>query len=189
MTHLRALESSGLMIVMLCLGGNARAGQDASMGPPKANPQEASMAATVADNMDIGMEYTLSVDGKVVDSTQEKGTFHYVHGHGQIVPALEHQLAGLHIGENKEVTLGPEDGYGIVDPAAFIEVPKAQLPQDVVPEVGMVLRGVNPDGKSFRATVTEVKAVSVVLNLNHPLAGKTLNFKVKIVEIAPAKAS
>ena len=140
----------------------------------------------IQDNMDVALEYTLTVDGVVVDSTDGKDKFHYVHGKGQIILGLERQLEGLHIGDSKEVTVTPEDGYGTVDPKAFVEVPKTQLPSDVTPTVGMVLRGVNPDGQSFRATVNDVKENSVVLDLNHPLAGKTLLFKVKVLGIAPA---
>ncbi len=141
----------------------------------------------VGDHLDVGMEYTLTSDGTVVDSTNGRGPFHYVQGAGQIIPGLERQLVGLHVGDSKEVTVKPEDGYGVVDPAAVIEVPKTQLPKDVAPTVGMVLRGVNPNGKNFQARISEVKKDSVVLNLNHPLAGKTLTFKVKITDIAPVK--
>ena len=143
--------------------------------------------AAVQNNMDVGLEYTLTVDGAVVDTTEGKQTFHYVHGREQIVPGLERQLAGLHIGDSKEITVGPEEGYGKIKPLA--EIPKEQLPKDVIPAVGMALRGVNPDGKSFRAIVREVKDKTVVLDLNHRLAGKTLNFKIKVVSIAPASAS
>lgn len=145
-------------------------------------------AATIQDNRDIGLEYTLTVEGNVVDTTQDRGPFHYIHGQGQLIPGLERELAGLHVGDAKEVTIPPEDGYGLVDPAAFVEVPKDQLPSEVTPTVGLVLRGVNPDGKSFRAKVNEVKDKSVVLDLNHPLAGKTLNFQVKVTNISPPAA-
>ena len=144
------------------------------------------MAVAVGDNMDIGLEYTLTVDGAVVDSTDGKEAFHYVHGKKQMIPGLERQLIGMHVGDTKEVTVKPEDGYGQVDPAAFVEIPKTQLPQGVTPEVGMVLRGVNPSGESFRARISQLKGDNIVLNLNHPLAGKTLNFKVKVINISPA---
>ena len=147
------------------------------------------MAAAVQDNMDVGLEYTLTVDGAVVDSTEGRSPLHYIHGRGQIVPGLERQLAGLHVGDSKEVTVKPEDGYGSVDPAAVVEIQKSQLPADVTPAEGMVLRGVNPDGKTFRASIKEIKGQTVVLDLNHPLAGKTLVFKVKVTEIGPAQAT
>ncbi len=174
-------------VSVLLASGTAIANEGPSAAPPEASSQEAAMAAAVGENMDIGMEYTLTSEGEVVDSTDGRGPFHYVHGAGQILPGLERQLIGLHVGDAKEVTLAPEDGYGVVDPAAFVEVAKSQLPQDVTPEIGMVLRGMNPDGQNFRATISEINGDNVTLNLNHPLAGKTLTFKVKITDVAPVK--
>ena len=143
-------------------------------------------ASAIQDNVDVGLDYTLIVDGAVVESTEGKTPFHYHHGGQQILPALERALTGLHIGDTKELTVGPEDGYGQPDPAALVEVPKTQLPAEVTPEVGLVIRGVNPDGQSFPAKIKEIKGETVVLDLNHPLAGKTLTIKVKVVDISPA---
>ncbi len=148
--------------------------------------EEQAAAPMIQDNMEVGFEYTLTVDGAVVDSSEGKEPFHYVHGQHQIVPGLERELAGLKVGDTKEVTVKPEEGYGAVDPKAVIEMPKAQLPSDVTPAVGMVLRGVNPDGRMFRATITGLNKDTVTLDLNPPLAGKTLLFKVKITDIKPA---
>jgi FKBP-type peptidyl-prolyl cis-trans isomerase SlyD len=158
------------------------------LGSAAVSAEEPQPVPAVEKDMNVGLEYTLTVDGVVMDSTEGKPAFHYVHGQGQIVPGLERQLQGLHVGDSREVTVAPEEGYGQVDPAAFVEVPKTQLPADIKPEIGTVLRGVNPDGQSFRARVSDVKTETVVLDLNHPLAGKTLNFKVKIAELAPAPA-
>lgn len=156
--------------------------------PAPAPVEEAPASLTVQDNLDIGLEYTLTVEGTVVDTTDGRGPFHYIHGQGQMIPGLERELIGLHIGDAKEVTVSPGEAYGEVDPAAFVEVPKDQLPNDTPPTVGMVLQGVNPDGKNFRAKINEVKDASVVLDLNHPLAGKTLNFQVKVTDVKPVPA-
>ena len=179
--------------VALTLGGAAQAEEsqapaaepalEASAAPAEETPAP---AAAIQDNLDIGLEYTLTVDGSVVDTTEGRGPFHYVHGQGQLIPGLERELTGLHVGDSKEVAVRPVDGYGDIDPAAFVEVPKEQLPKDVAPTVGMVLQGVNPDGRNFRAKINEVKDASVVLDLNHPLAGKTLNFQVKVTAISSA---
>ena len=155
---------------------------------PSLSAEESAAPMDVRDNMDIGLEYTLTVDGAVVDSADSSKPFHYVHGQHQMIPGLERQLTGMHVGDAKEVTVKPDEGYGPVDPAAFVEVAKTQLPAGVTPEVGLVLRGVNPDGQSFRARISELKDATVMLDLNHPLAGKTLNFKVKITDIAQAKS-
>ena len=180
--------SGSVLAAVWLVTGVAAAEQPATVSQASTS-KEAPMALAVQDNMDVSMEYTLTSDGVVVDSTADKAPFHYTHGQRQIIPGLERQLIGLHVGDSKEVTVKPEDGYGQVDPVAFVEVPKEQLPTDVKPAVGMVLRGMNPDGKSFRATVKEIKDKTVVLDLNHPLAGKTLTFKIKITGIAPAKGN
>lgn len=143
-------------------------------------------AASVQGNMTVELEYTLTVDGKVVDSSVGHEPLKYVQGKSQIIPGLERELAGLHVGDSKEVTVKPADGYGELDPAAFIEIPKAQLPKENTPQVGMVIGGTDPSGYPFRARVSEVKDQTVTLDLNHPLAGKILNFKVKILSINPA---
>lgn len=150
--------------------------------PKSAEPS----AANIVDNMSVQLEYVLSADGKVVDTTEGRGPFTYVHGQGQIIPGLERQLAGLTVGSEKEITVAPEEGYGPVDPAAFIDVPREQLPSAVPPEQGLVLQGMDESGQSFQATVHEIKDKMVTLNLNHPLAGKTLLFKIKVLSVAPA---
>ena len=173
----RVQRQLSLGMLVLLTGGVALAEETKSPTPPM----------TINDQTNVGMEYTLLSGGKVIDSTEGRGPFHYVQGAHQVLPALEQELAGLHVGDTREITLSPEKAYGVVDPAAFVEVPKSKLPQDVTPKVGMALRGVNPDGKNFRATVREIKGDNVVLDLNHPLAGKTLVFKVKITDLSPAK--
>ena len=166
----------------LCCGGIVVL----AMGRTAVAEEGAMKDVAVGDNARVGLEYTLTVDGAVVDSTQGKGAFHYIQGHHEVIPGLERQLAGLHMGDKKELTVAPEEGYGPVDAAAFVEVKKSQLPPTLTPTVGMSLRGVNPDGRSFRATVAKVNEQTVLLNLNHPLAGKTLNFSVQVTDIVPA---
>ena len=162
---------------------------------PAASRAEEAMGAvpivepTIGANMDVGLEYTLTVDGVVVDSTDGRGPWHYIHGHQQMIPGLERQLEGLHVGDERQITVSPEEGYGTVDPSLFVEVPKSDLPSDTTPTVGMVLRGINPDGRSFQARIAETKADTVMLDLNDPLAGKTLHFKIKVTDITPIPSS
>ena len=158
--------------------------------PTQAATPPSTSTASIADDMVVRMEYQLRTeDGTLVDSTQGKAPFEYTQGRGQIIPGLERQLAGLHAGDQKEITVTPEEGYGPVNPLATEEIERSQLPQDVVPQVGMVLRGTDPDGRIFRALIKEVKEKAVVLDLNHPLAGKTLTFQVTIVDVHPATAT
>lgn len=133
----------------------------------------------------VSLEYTLTDDeGKVLDSNRGRGPLTYVQGEQQIVPGLEKALAGMHSGEQKQVTVAPGEGYGEVDPSAVAEVPKGMLPTDAL-AVGTELVARNNQGTTRLVRVKEVKEETVVLDLNHPLAGKTLHFDVKVVGVEP----
>ena len=138
---------------------------------------------TVQPGSEVSFDYTLTDDsGKVVDSSKGKAPMHYVHGKGQIIPGLEKELAGLAVGAEKKVTVKPEDAYGPVDPRAFQEIPKEKLPPEAL-KVGTMLMAQAPSGQGVPVRVHEVKDSTVVMDFNHPLAGKTLSFDVKITEI------
>jgi len=145
-----------------------------------------------ADDMVIGpgkkvtLDYTLTVDNKQVETSVGKAPLSYVVGSRNIIPGLESQLNGMRINEEKVVNVAAKDAYGEVDPKAFKEFPKTALPQGMDPKVGMVLQATAPDGSKFPAVITEIKDDKVVLNFNHPLAGKDLTFKVKILNIEKA---
>lgn len=141
----------------------------------------------IQDGTAVQLDYTLTVDGEVVDSSKGRSPLSYVQGKGQLIPGLEKQLVGLKAGDTRSLTVAPEDGYGPVDPEAFVEVSREQLPPDIAPEVGQALRGTGPDGRPFRATIFKVGSESVTLDLNHPLAGKTLFFDITVVNVAPGK--
>ena len=164
------------------LAGAVAVGLLGAASPKQA--KEAPVAATVAEGTTVKMDYTLTVDGKEMDSSKGREPLSYVQGKGQIIPGLERELTGLHVGDEKEVTVKPEDGYGMVDPKAFVDLPKTQLPQDMKPEVGLVLNGTDQNGRPIRAIIVEVGNETVKLNMNHPLAGKTLIFKIKVVDIS-----
>lgn len=141
---------------------------------------------TVQPGYEILFDYTLTDDsGKVVDSSKGKEPMHYVHGKGQIIPGLEKELAGMAVGAEKKVTVKPEEGYGPVDPRAFQEIPKEKLPPEAL-KVGTMLMAQAPSGQGVPVRVHEVKDNTVVMDFNHPLAGKTLSFEVKITDIKAA---
>ncbi len=141
---------------------------------------EGAKGMTIKDGSKVSFDYTLTIDGRVVDSSEGREPLTYTHGEGQIIPGLSSQLEGLKEGDEKTVVVAPEDAYGVVDPKAFQEVPKDRMPQDIDLQVGTQLQSSSPDGRTFVVTVSEVKADSVVIDLNHPLAGKTLQFQVKV---------
>jgi len=136
----------------------------------------------------VTLDYTLTVDKKEVETSVGKTPLSYVVGARNIIPGLEAQLNGMHVGEEKVVNVAAKDAYGEVDPKAFKEFPLTALPKELTPKVGMVLQATAPDGSRFPAVITELKGDKVVLNFNHPLAGKSLTFKVKILNIENAPA-
>lgn len=137
----------------------------------------------VGDGSVVKMNYTLTVDGEVVDSSEGRGPLEYTHGTQQIIPGLEAALAGLKAGEKKSVAVEPKDGYGEEIPDAFKEVEKTMFPEGFEFKENIIIEMTSPEGASLPATITEVKENTVVLNFNHPLAGKTLNFDIEIVSV------
>jgi len=143
----------------------------------------------VSPGMKVSIEYTLRLeDNTVVDTNVGSGPLTYVHGSQEIVPGLEKALEGMKIGDSKRVTIKPEEGYGVVNPEAFVEVKKEQIPEDAL-RVDAELQGRDASGRAFQVRVAEIKGQTVVLDFNHPLAGRTLRFEVKVLDIqkAPSK--
>jgi FKBP-type peptidyl-prolyl cis-trans isomerase 2 len=134
----------------------------------------------------ITLDYTLTVDNKQVETSVGKTPLTYIVGKRNIIPGLETQLNGMHMNEEKVINVAAKDAYGEVDPKAIKEFPKTSLPPGMEPKVGMILQATAPDGSRFPAKIAEVKDSTVVLDFNHPLAGKDLTFKVKILNIENA---
>ena len=137
----------------------------------------------------VTMDYTLTVNNEEIETSKGKTPLVFVYGSKNIIPGLEAALNGMHVGEEKLVTVNPKDAYGEPDPKAFKEFPKSTLPKGVEPKVGMVLQAQAPDGESFPAAISEIKSDTVVLDFNHPLAGKTLKFQIKVLKIEQAPAA
>jgi FKBP-type peptidyl-prolyl cis-trans isomerase SlyD len=140
-------------------------------------------AVAVSTGKQVSIEYTLKLDDKnVFDTNVGADPLTYVHGSRQIVPGLEKALEGMKVGERKQVTVKPEEGYGTVHNEAFLELEKEKIPDDAR-QVGARVQGRTGDGQVVTARVAEIKDATVVLDFNHPLAGKTLYFDVKILNI------
>jgi len=131
----------------------------------------------------VKVSYTLTVDGNVVDSSQEGKPFEFQVGNKQVISGFEEAIVGMKAGEKKSFEVSPDKGYGQEDPEGIHEVSKDKLSPDVKPEVGMILHAKNPDGQTIVSRIIEVKEDVIAVNLNHPLAGKTLNFEVEVIEI------
>lgn len=131
----------------------------------------------------VSIEYTLTLeDGSVVDTNEGAEPLSYVHGESQIIPGLERSLEGMEVGEKKTVSVEPDDAYGAVDDEAFLEVSKERVPESAR-RLGAVVHGQAENGQVFTARVAEVGEESLVLDFNHPLAGKTLLFDVTVLAI------
>lgn len=141
----------------------------------------------VENGKEVAFDYTLTVEGEKVDSSQGRAPLSYTHGVGQIIPGLSRQMEGMKTGEAKTIVVAPEEGYGLVNAQAFKEIPRTALPEGLEPKVGMLLQMVGPDGRAIPVRIVEVKEGVVKIDLNHPLAGKTLTFDVKVVSVQQKK--
>ncbi len=127
-------------------------------------------------------DYTLTVEGKVADTSAGRGPLEYTHGAGMIIPGLEKELLGMKVGDKKTVTVKPEEGYGPVLQEAIKRVPKEAISNANELKVGDMV-GASNGGHTFRAVVKEIGEKEITLDFNHPLAGKELVFDVEIKEI------
>jgi FKBP-type peptidyl-prolyl cis-trans isomerase SlyD len=140
------------------------------------------MTATVSNGKVIALEYTLKLDNnQVIDTNVGKAPLTYTQGAHQIIRGIETAVEGMRLGEAKQVIVTPEDGYGIRDLTALYELPKHKVPEDIT--VGMRLRGKEPSGRIVQPVVKEIKDQTVLLDFNHPLAGKTLFCDVKVLDV------
>ncbi|HEU4439303.1 MAG TPA: peptidylprolyl isomerase [Methylomirabilota bacterium] len=154
--------------------------------PAPAPAPDKSRAVQTGSNVSI--EYTLTDEGgQVLDTNKGKSPLVFTQGQQQIIPGLEREMIGLHAGDQKKVVVKPEDGYGPVMPNAQTEVPKDAIPKEGL-KVGTALLARSGSGETRPVVVKEIKDTTVVLDLNHPLAGKTLFFDVKVLGVEPPKA-
>jgi len=142
----------------------------------------------IEDGQVVSMDYTLSVDGEVVDTSDGHGPLEFIQGTGNIIPGLERELYALEIGDNKKVAVAPADGYGELDKEAYIDVPRAEFPSNIPLEKGIEIQVRDQDGHPMHARIDSVGDELIRLDFNHPLAGKTLNFDVTIVALREATA-
>lgn len=144
---------------------------------------------TIADDLVVSLEYTLRLDDdEIVDTSAGGEPLEFVQGQGQIIPGLERALYGMGIGDEIKVAIAPEDGYGELDDEAYEEVPTSAFPADMELEPGMQLQVSDASGEVYPAYVAEIRGDTVMLDFNHPLAGETLNFDVKVVGLRAATA-
>jgi len=138
----------------------------------------------VKENNTVKVHYTGKLsDGQVFDSSEGKEPLEFTLGKGQIIPGFEKGLIDMKLNEKKTITIAKEEAYGDINDNLRQEVKRSELPEDITPEVGMGLVSKSPDGQEMNLLVVEVKEESIVIDGNHPLAGKDLIFDLEVVEI------
>lgn len=136
----------------------------------------------IKEGSKVSIHYTLKVEGEVVDSSEGQDPLSYVHGSKQIIPGLEAAMTGLKSGDKKDVSIEAELAYGPYNKEAIRQVPRSAFQEADSLKKGDVVSG-QIEGQDFRATVQDIDAENVTVDLNHPLAGKTLEFQVEVVSV------
>jgi peptidylprolyl isomerase len=134
------------------------------------------------DTVKVHYKGTLD-DGSVFDSSEGRDPLEFTVGEQRVISGFENAVHGLAVGENKSVSIAPEEGYGQYTTELVATIERSQLPTDVEPTPGMVLQGDTPDGP-MKFMITVVEGDNVTIDGNHPLAGKALNFEIEVVEIS-----
>jgi FKBP-type peptidyl-prolyl cis-trans isomerase 2 len=167
-------------MLLACVAGGALAGS-----PEKTAGKDDTKAPEIREGATVKIEYTLTDEkGKLLDTNKGKEPLTYIDGEGQIISGLEKALRGLRAGDQKRVVVPPEEAYGLIRPV--IEVPKEQIPPKAH-RVGTSLMVRNGNRPPIPVRVKEIKEKTIVLDANHPLAGMSLTFEVKVIGVEPAR--
>jgi len=132
----------------------------------------------------VAVEYTGKLEtGETFDTSKGKPPLEFEIGKGMVIKGFDEGIIGMNVGEEKDITIAPEDGYGKRSEKYVKELPKKSVPNDLEIKEGLLLIFKREDGMRIPATVREIKDDTVKVDFNHPLAGKNLKFHVKLVEI------
>lgn len=141
------------------------------------------MAAKKGDTVKV--EYTGTLDdGTQFDTSVGKAPISFKLGNKEVIPGFEDAVEGMNVGDEKKIDIPAENAYGPHKDQLIQEVPKDKFPENVELKKGILLSLKAPTGENMMAKVKEIKDDKVVLDLNHPLAGQTLHFKIKLVDIS-----
>ena len=141
------------------------------------------MAINKGDKVVLEYEGKLE-NGEVFDSSERAGQpLEFTAGEGKVIKGFDDAVIGMKKGEEKEFSIKPEEAYGPIRDELKKEVPKNAVKADKELQEGMILVMATPEGQQIPLRIGEVKEDTVVLDMNHPLAGKTLNFKIKIIDV------
>ncbi|PWJ58969.1 FKBP-type peptidyl-prolyl cis-trans isomerase SlyD [Dyadobacter jejuensis] len=150
----------------------------------------------IEKNSVVALSYNLQIpdsDGEMdlVEVVTEEEPMYFIQGVSGLPEGFEEQLEGLEAGADFEFTVSPEEGYGDFDPEAVVDLPKSvfEMPdveQEELLQIGNVIPMTNEDGERMHGQVVEVKEDVVIMNFNHPLAGKEMHFRGKVLSIREA---
>jgi FKBP-type peptidyl-prolyl cis-trans isomerase 2 len=123
-------------------------------------------------------------DGQQFDSSRGRNeTLNFTVGTGQMIAGFDNAVLGMEVGEVKDVTLSPSEAYGERSENAVMPVSRQNFPEDFVVEVGAMVQGSTAEGMPVQAMIVGEDEENIILDMNHPLAGKSLNFNIELVEI------
>jgi FKBP-type peptidyl-prolyl cis-trans isomerase SlyD len=146
------------------------------------------MSMQISKNKVTIIEYTLkNSEGEILDTSEGQEPMAYIHGIGNLLPALEAVLEGKGVGDEVVVSIPPEEGYGIPDAELVQVVERNVFPEEDDLHIGMQFQAQDDDGTHV-IWVTDIAGDEVTIDGNHPLAGETLNFDVKVVGVRDAGA-
>lgn len=140
-------------------------------------------AQEIKNGKDVKLDYTLFVNGQTIDNSEMSGPIEYRHGDGKLIPGLEKRLEGLKVGDKVSIRVPSDEAFGPVQPEGIREVPKSILGKGPVPQAGQRVVLLDDKGRKYGATVKEIRKDSMVLDMNHPLAGQDLYFDVVVLEV------
>lgn len=146
---------------------------------------------TIDKNHVVALHYTLNAieengEKTFIEKTDAENPFTFLYGVGMMLPKFEEQLQGLVAGDQKSFTIVPEEGYGDRDDNAKTQLPIEMFAESGLPPVGAILPLQDAQGNHVNAMVLEVTDANVIVDLNHPMAGKTLHFDIEVAETRPA---
>lgn len=138
----------------------------------------------VQDNHTIRVHYkgTLT-DGTLFDSSEGREPLEFTVGAGQVIRGFDDAVKDMQVGESKSFLIVCDDAYGQRDERLIQQVERNMLPEELKPEVGMMLASTLPNGEQIPVKVSEVHDAHIMIDANHPLAGQDLNFEIELVEI------
>jgi peptidylprolyl isomerase len=137
------------------------------------------------DGDTVTIHYTGTLDdGSVFDSSEGREPLEFTLGQGMVIPGFENAVLGMEEGETESIQIESEDAYGEYSDELLFDVARTDLPPNIEPKEGMVLQVSAEDGTVSNVVIKEVADDSIVLDANHPLAGKALHFEINLVSIA-----